>query len=170
MGMPSHLLQSPFQYDQLVNMPSYDNATRAQALTLKLHGVSNPEIESITGIQPATLHALYKKALSRGLNPTESKRILNHHIEDGKRSGRPTKQTTEVVQDVLSKVCRDRYGREKSCAQIAADLGGRVSDITVWRILKAAGFRKTKPTRKPGLTEEMEKARLQFAREHEHWT
>jgi transposase len=151
-------------------MPSYDTATRAQALTLKLMGCPNAEIQSITGMQPRTVQLLHKKALERGFNPAESKTILNHHIEDGKRSGRPTKQTTEIIQDVISKVRRDRYGREKSCAQIAADLGGRVSDITIWRILKAAGFHKTKPTRKPGLTQEMEDARLQFAREHEHWT
>ena len=97
-------------------MPSYDNATRAQALALKLYGVSNPEIESITGIQPATLHALYKKALGRGLNPAESKRILDYYVEDSKRSGRPTKQITENIQDVILKVRRDRYSREKSCA------------------------------------------------------
>jgi hypothetical protein len=36
--------------------------------------------------------------------------------------------------------------------------------------LRAAGFRKIKPTRKPGLTPEMEKARLEFALEHEYWT
>jgi hypothetical protein len=95
---------------------------------------------------------------------------LDHHIEDGKPSGRPTKQTLEAIQDVLSKVRRDRYRREKSCTQIAADLGGRISDTTVWRILRAAGLRKIKPTRKPGLTLEMEKARLQFAHEHEDWT
>jgi hypothetical protein len=111
-------------------MPSYDNATGAQALALKLHNVSNPEIESITEIQPATLHALYKKALSKGLKPTESQRILDHYVEDGKRSNKPTKQTTEIIEDVISKVRRNRYGKEKTCAQIALELKN-VSDITV---------------------------------------
>ena len=119
---------------------------------MKLVGYSNAEIESITGIQPSTLNALLRKAISRGLNPEESKKILDRHVEDGKRSGRPTKQTKETVMEILSKVCGDRYAREKTCAQIAADLGNKVSDITVWRVLKAAGFRKTKPMRKPGLT------------------
>ena len=150
-------------------MPSYDTATRAQALTLKLMGCPNVEIQSITGMQPRTVQLLHQKALERGFNPAESKTILNHHVEDGKRSGRPTKQTTETIEGVLSKVRRDRYGREKTCAQIALELGN-VSDVTVWRILRAAGFRKTKPTRKPGLTEDMERARYKFALEHEHWT
>jgi hypothetical protein len=87
-------------------MPSYDNATRAQALALKLEGVPNARIESITGIQPNTLLYIYKKAKKRGLNPAQSMRILDHHIGDGKRSGRPTKQTPEIVQDDLSKVRR----------------------------------------------------------------
>jgi hypothetical protein len=77
-------------------MPSYDTATRAQALGLKIAGHSNAEIQSITGIHPRTLQHLYKKALKRGFNPAESKTILNHHVEDGKRSGRPTKRTPEI--------------------------------------------------------------------------
>ncbi|KAF1815294.1 hypothetical protein P152DRAFT_374755, partial [Eremomyces bilateralis CBS 781.70] len=99
--------------------PSYDSATRAQALALKLVGISNTEIEFITGIQPRTLNSIYRKAIARGLNPSESKKIFDHHVEDGSRSGRPTKQTEETTSDVLSKVRTDRYGREKTCAQIA---------------------------------------------------
>ncbi|KAF1981362.1 hypothetical protein K402DRAFT_386648, partial [Aulographum hederae CBS 113979] len=140
-------------------MPSYDIATRAQALTLKLFGFSNAQIESTTGIQPRTLNNIYRKAISRGLNPQESTKILDYHIEDGSRSGRPTKQGEEVTSNVLSKVRGDRYAREKTCAYIAAEIGG-VSEVTVWRILRQAGFRKTKPTRKPGLTAEMKEARL----------
>jgi transposase len=136
----------------ITKMPSYDIATRAQALTLKLVGFSNTEIESITGIQPRTLNSIHRKAIARGLNVLESKKILDCHIEDGARSGRPIKQTEDIISNVLSKVRRNCYAREKTCAQIAAEIG-RVSDITVWRILRHAGFRKTKPTRKPGLTE-----------------
>ena len=150
-------------------MPSYDNATRAQALTLKLVGFSNAEIEKITGIQLQTVSAIHRKAIAGGLNPEESKKILDHHVEDAPRSGRPKKQTEEIVTKILSKVRGDRYACKKTCAQIAAEVGG-VSDITVWRILRSAGFRKTKPTRKPDLTPEMKKARLQFALDHKDWT
>ena len=150
-------------------MPSYDDATRAQALTLKVMGVSNAEIEAITGIQPRTLNALLRKAKERGYDPNVSKKLLDIHVKDSPRSGRPTKRTAELVENVISKVSRDRYGREKTCSQIAIEVGG-VSDTTVWRILRTAGYRKTKPTRKPGLTEEMKKARLQFALDHKHWT
>jgi hypothetical protein len=79
------------------------------------------------------------------------------------------KQTEEIISEVLSKVRGDRYTREKTCAQIVVEIGG-VSDITIWRILRHAGFRKTKPTGKPGLTDEMKAARLKFALEHKDWT
>jgi hypothetical protein len=107
---------------------------------MKLLGYSNADIESIMGIQPQTLNALLCKAISRGLNPKESKKILDCHIEDSKHSGRPIKQTKETITDILSIVYRDHYVREKTCTQIVADLRNKLSDITVWRVLKAAGF------------------------------
>ena len=42
--------------------------------------------------------------------------------------------------------------------------------MTVWRVLRKSGLRKTKPTRKPGLTERMKMERLEFCHRHEHWT
>lgn len=48
--------------------------------------------------------------------------------------------------------------------------GHPVSAMTVWRVLKKTGFRKTKPTRKPGLTAEMKKARLDWCLAHRYWT
>jgi hypothetical protein len=71
--------------------------------------------------------------------------------------GRPCKQES-IQEAAIEKVRCDRYGREKSCADIAGDLslqGHDVSSTTVWRVLKAAGYKKTKPTRKPGLTKKM---------------
>jgi transposase len=127
-------------------MHLYDNATRAQALTLKLAGVSNAKITSITGIKTRNLNVLYQKAISRGLDPSEDAKLLDIHVQDAARSGRPKKQTDTIKEEVLSKVRTDRYGREKTCTQIAAEVGG-VSDTTVWRILRASGLKKTKPTR-----------------------
>ena len=61
-------------------MPSYDNTTRAQALTLKLARVSNAKITSITGIKTRNLNSLYQKAISRGLDPSENAKLLDIHI------------------------------------------------------------------------------------------
>jgi hypothetical protein len=71
------------------------------------------------------------------------------------------------------KVSNDRYGREKTTADLAGELrllGISISASTVTRILKAAGYRKTKPTRKPGLTTRMRKERLQWCLDHQDWT
>lgn len=45
-----------------------------------------------------------------------------------------------------------------------------MSATTVWRVLKSAGFKKTKPTRKPGLTQKMREERLRWCKDHEDWT
>jgi transposase len=107
--------------------------------------------------------------ISRGLDPSEKAKLLDIHVQDGTRSGRPKKQMDMVKEEVLSKVWTDRYGQEKTCAQIVAEIRG-VSDTTVWRILRASGLKKTKPTRKPGLTKAMKKAQLQFVLDHQNWT
>ncbi|KAF7575754.1 hypothetical protein PtrM4_010940 [Pyrenophora tritici-repentis] len=48
--------------------------------------------------------------------------------------------------------------------------GYDVSPTTVWRVLKAAGYKKTKPTRKPGLTKKMRQDRLTWCLARQHWT
>ena len=78
-------------------MPSYDKATRAQALTLKMLGVSNAEIEQHTGMETRSLNALFKRAKERGFDPQTSPKILDAYVEDGKRSGRPKNQIEEAV-------------------------------------------------------------------------
>jgi hypothetical protein len=73
----------------------------------------------------------------------------------------------------VAKVRHDRYGREKTAADIAGELSSDGIDIsasTVLRILHKAGFKKTKPTRKPGLTKKMRADRLAWCRAHQHWT
>ena len=60
-------------------------------------------------------------------------------VEDAPRSGRPSKQTESVTEQILKKVRRDRFGREKSCVDIAGELqmqGINIARMTVWRVLK----------------------------------
>lgn len=42
--------------------------------------------------------------------------------------------------------------------------------MTVWRILRSAGMKKVKPTRKPGLTPPMKQERLDWCLARAHWT
>ena len=104
-------------------MPIYEPATRAQALALKISGYcSNEEIERITGIKARSVNNIVDRAIERGLdlnNPI----ILDRHVANGPRPGRPSKQAKSKDQ-IIAKVRRDRYGREKTYALIATELGG----------------------------------------------
>ncbi|KAH6879868.1 Transposase-domain-containing protein, partial [Thelonectria olida] len=150
-----------------------DVATRALIVTLKspLGGKTTAEIAEITGISIRTINSIYVRAIERGLDPNHRPLTLrDEYLRDADRAGRPKKQTDERRDEVIAKVRRDRYGREKSCADIAGELcssGFEISATTVWRILRKAGFRKTKPTRKPGLTKKMRQARLSWCLQHQ---
>jgi len=153
-----------------------DISTRAFIIALKSPIVhkTTAEIAAITGLSTRTINHIYARAIDRGFDPNIIPfQIKDEWVEDAPRSGRPTKQIEETVNSILDKVRRDRYGREKTCADLAGDLsedGIDISATTVWRILREAGFQKTKPTRKPGLTKRMKDERLQWCLEHEDWT
>jgi transposase len=155
-------------------MPIFDLATRALIIAYKADGKTNQEITGLTGAEKRTINSIYARAIERGFDPAiRPMKLENKHIEDAVRSGRPSKQQ-EASEKVVSLVRKDRYGREKSCADIAGDLsrqdGLDISATTVWRVLRKAGFKKTKPTRKPGLTKKMRAERLAWCLEHQDWT
>ena len=135
-------------------MPSYDLTTRAQILTLYLNNVPPVQIVKTFGCNRDYPRDLLKKAKANGFDPDVSPIIRDAYLTDKKKSGRPTKQTDIVKEKITAIVSKNRKGREKTYDQIAIEVGG-VSGTTIWRILRALGYRKTKPTRKPGLTEEM---------------
>jgi len=149
-------------------MVFYQLATRAQALAMKAMGATLEHIQCITEIKRRTLQYIFKRARSRSWDPSAHPRILDGYVIDAPHTGSKVKITHEFEQRILKKVTSDRFGREKSCAYIAAECG--CSAQTVWRVLQRHGYRKTKPTRKPCLSQEMKEARLQFALRYEHWT
>ncbi|KAK7550574.1 hypothetical protein IWX49DRAFT_616447 [Phyllosticta citricarpa] len=57
-----------------------DIATRAQALGLKVHGVSEADIQAETGISPSSLSLLQKRAAERGYDPDVSRKIERRHV------------------------------------------------------------------------------------------
>jgi transposase len=148
-------------------MPYYDVAQRAAAIVLKVNGYSDAQITEQTGIPGRTVLNLLDKAISRGYNPDISKTVFLKYVEDAEKSGRPPIDQ-EIKDKVIKKISLDRYAREKTCAQIAHEC--KISAMSVWRILKKAGFRKTKPTRKPGLQPEDKARRLKFCLDHKDWT
>jgi transposase len=156
--------------------PHTDIATRALIVTLRspFGGKTSAQISEETGISIRQINRIYARAIERGFEPNYRPFILKDEwLEDAPRSGRPSKQTPEVIDKIVSQVRHDRYGREKTAADLAGALsleGIDISATTVLRILKAVGFKKTKPTRKPGLTKKMRAERLQWCLAHQHWT
>ena len=156
--------------------PDTDIATRAFVVALKSPsgGKTTAQVVAITGLQKRTVDRIYARACERGFDPNAVPlTIKNEWLEDSPRSGRPLKQTTQSKELIVTQVRRDRFGREKTCADIASELsqqGIEISATTVWRVLRANGFKKTKPTRKPGLTQKMKDERLAFCEAHKHWT
>jgi transposase len=154
-------------------MPHTNIATRGMVIGLKVSGMSTKEIACLTGLTESTVNRIYGRAREAGFDKhARPLRIEDSHLTDNPRSGRPSKQSKNEEQ-ILNIVRRDRYGREKSCADIAGDLslsGVEISATTIWRVLHAAGFHKTKPTRKPGLTARMKKERLDWCLARQHWT
>jgi hypothetical protein len=151
-------------------MVKYDVATRTAAIMMSVFGMEPRYISDWTGIPTETVKTIYNRAIERGFDP--SKRpftLVDAYVADATRSGRPKKQTPALETAVVAKVWRDRYGREKTCADIPSELLD-ISATTVWRVLRNAGRKKTKPTRKPGLTDRMRTDRLNWCLEHQHWT
>ncbi len=128
----------------LLAMVYHDMATRAQVLTLKLIvQLDNHQIEAITGIKARTVHDIVDRALKRGVDPQASPLIiLDEHVRDAPKSGRPKKQ--DHADAALDQVCSSRYGLEMACAYVSAELGNTASSMTVWRILRPARM-KSKP-------------------------
>jgi transposase len=156
--------------------PNTGIATRATVVALRspLGGNTSAEVAAKTGLSVRSVNRIYARAIERGFEPNQSPLVIQDEwLEDAPRSGRPTKQTPDTTTKIIAKVRNDRYGREKSCADLAGELSEEGIDIsasTIRRILKKAGFRKTKPTRKPGLTKKMMQARLQWCLRHKDWT
>jgi transposase len=140
-------------------MPHTDLTTRASVVALKSYGgKTTVEVAEMMGLNPRTVDRIYARAIEAGFDPHHRPLTIKaEFVTDKPKAGRPSKQP-EAKEKMLSLVRHDRYGREQSCADISASLrshGINVSASTVFRTLKSAGFRKTKPTRKPGLTPRM---------------
>ena len=104
---------------------SRDIATRSLVVALKTpcFGKTTAEVVAITGLPKSTVNRIYARAISRGFNPNQRPlTIRDCYVEDAHCGGHSTKCTEEMIKKVIAKVCRDRYGREKSCACIAKEL------------------------------------------------
>ena len=146
----------------------YRVALRVQCVTLLDAGIPLDVICSRWLVTKSAVHWWKRIALARGYNPEVDPRLLCSHVEDAPRPGRPSLQTYTRTRKMIKEICNDKEGRNLNCRRLGGRLG--VSSATAYRMLKKNGFRSVKESVKPGLTEEMKKARLQFCKDHEHWT
>ena len=96
------------------------------------------------------IKSVVQEVWKRGFDEAKSRIILNIYFRDVPWLSHLTKHTSAKIREVIEKVRRDRYGREKSTEQLA--LNTNINTITVWRILKLQNFCKTKATHKSSLS------------------
>ena len=128
----------------------YSIATRAQVVTLALISkLDYNQISTITGVPKSTIGNMVKHAREQGY---EGGCLVDEHVANKPRPGRPKSVTPEVEGKILESVRKDRAGREKSLEYLAYEAG--ISRSACHRVLKNHGFNKVKPTWKPGLSDD----------------
>ena len=123
----------------------------------------------------SSIWKLRKKAIDRGWNSGEI--IETWHVDDAPRSGRP-QISEKVKRRIIEVVLKNSTTRGWSCARIAQEVFATPgfsekespSASTVYRFLRAEGYRVCKRTVKPGLNKEQKQARLDWCLLHESWT
>jgi hypothetical protein len=113
-----------------------DIATRAFVVALKSSGgKTTPEVAEATGLPLRTVNHIYARAIQRGFDLNHRPIIIkDKYLRDTPRSGRPSRQSTEAVQNTVSLVRINWYRREKTYTDITGNLslrGFKVSATTV---------------------------------------
>lgn len=63
-----------------------------------------------------------------------------------------------------------RWKSNKTILKLVRESGVEISEATLRRRIKELGFQTCRPAKKPRLTPSMEKKRLEWAKQHQHWT
>ena len=86
------------------------------------------------------------------------------------RTGRPAKITHRDLRRLIRTICKSADGRRASIKKHCKDLGISALAEMVRRALRKKGFRRCVACPKPFINMINRKKRLQFAKEHRHWT
>lgn len=135
-------------------------------------GKSTTEIARYTKVPARTINHIYATAISRGFKPNQPSVILDHHVKDLPCSGRPKKQTPEMLETTAATIRASKTSRALTCADLAGELsklGIEASKETVRAALRGQGFNRVKSTKKPGLTATMRKKRYDWCMERKDW-
>ena len=142
-------------------------------LTLKEFASLKPKaITEITSVKRSKIFNILKRAKERGYDKEHL--LQDRFFEDAGRCGRPPVITETTVNEVKAIISESRNTRTLTVVDIArrvrAAAASTISPSSIWRALRSAGYRKVKPTVKPGLTTPQKEARLKWCLEHQDWT
>lgn len=73
--------------------------------------------------------------------------VKDSYLEDAPRTGRPSKQDL-IKELVLAKIRLDRFGREKSCANLTSELSTEVTNTSATESYKGIGSSEDKTDEK----------------------
>jgi hypothetical protein len=65
------------------------------------------EIKEITSIATSQIYAIWKTAFAQEYDPKTSKKLLLSYVKDVPRSGRPSKVTDEIWQQITKVVSKN---------------------------------------------------------------
>jgi hypothetical protein len=155
-------------------VPKKEHSTgaRIKAIYMLEQRKSTDQIRAKTGVTRTRAYALAATARERGWKEGVDMPLEVDHVIDRPRSGRP-KISIDAIKCVLKVVLRNSTTRGFSTAVIAKQVrkkGHEVAPRTVWKVLTQAGYSQCKLTVKPGLNKANMKERLEWCKEHEHWT
>ncbi len=98
-------------------------------------------------------------------------RVKHHPRAETSRGGRPKKLTLQDKRSCVRAVTSGRLATASAASKrLREETGIEVSDATVRRALQEAGLKASEKKKKPKLSANNIKARLEFARSHRHWT
>lgn len=110
-------------------------------------------------------------ALQLNLTRDQVKYALRHRITPQKtRSGRHPLLGPIERKQLVEWVCANKENRRVRWSQIPGIFGWNCAEYAIATAFKKEGFDRYSAVRKPKLTEKHAAARLQWARDHEHWT
>lgn len=110
-------------------------------------------------------------ALQLNLTPKQVEYALQHRVTPQKnRSGRRPLLGPAERKQLIVWVCANKKNRRTPWAQIPGIFGWHCSVYAIETAFKKEGFGRYSALRKPKLTDKQAATRLQWAKDHEHWT
>jgi hypothetical protein len=98
--------------------PHIDVGIRIQCLVLLEYGVPIDIVSQITNVHKASIYQFRRIAVVRGYDLKKSQQILLSYLEDAPKSRRPTVCTQDVVNKIITNVCKSIEGRCNTTATI----------------------------------------------------